>query len=162
MHRLCHTLVHEARRGGRVIKTCVHAHLENRLDTATFLADQQSIRVLENHFTGSVGVVPEFVFQTLQQQRIDRAVGQEARHEEAGQAPRRLRQHQECIAHRGREEPLVTGEPILQSRAPRRGRDSARCVGTDIGAALLLRHAHAHQRALLVPRRCEPRVILTR
>ncbi len=88
-----------------------------------FLADAHGIGVVELDLRRGVGAVAELVLQPLEMQRVDRAVGPKARHEETGQPARRLRQHQERVAHRRRHEPFVAGD-----RGSRRRRGSARVV----------------------------------
>ena len=44
-------------------------------------------------------MVPEFVLEPLQEHSVAGAVGQHARQEEAAQPARRLRKHQEHVAH---------------------------------------------------------------
>src|SRR5213595_374387 len=83
------------------------------------------------------------------------AVGREAGHEEAREAPVRLGEHEEPVAHRGREEPLVAGDLVLAPRtAAVQWRGGGR-VRAHVRAALLLRHPHTAPRALLVRRRDE-------
>ena len=72
--------------------------------------------------------------------------GAKARHEETGQPVIGLRQHQERVAHRRRHEPFMPGDAIGVAVALR-----ARHVGADVGAALLLGHAHAQRHAALCP-----------
>ena len=70
----------------------------------------------------------------------------------------RLREDEERVAHRRRAEPLVAGELVL-AVADRLG---ARRVGADVGAALLLGHRHAAERAALPGRRAQAGVVLER
>ena len=71
-----------------------------------------------------------------------------------------LRQDEERVAHRRRAEPLVAGELVLGAGAAavQRRRDGG--VGADVGAALLLGHRHAAERALLVGRGHEPLAVV--
>jgi hypothetical protein len=132
------------------------------MDATTLLANQQAVGLLEDHLARGVGMIPQLVLEALQQQRIDRAVRQKARHKKTGQPTGGLCKHQEGIAHRRRQKPLVPGEAVFQSGAPGRHGHGAWCVGADIGATLFLGHAHAHQRAALVGRRRETGIVLTR
>ena len=157
---LSHALAHEARGGDRIVEPGVDPHFQYRRDTPTFLSYEQPVSRLEFHFARGVGMVSELVLQALQTQRVDAAVGNEARHEETRQTGGRLCEHQEGIAHRSREEPFVSGEAIFAARPASAGGHGARRVGTHVRAALLLRHAHAHERALLVGGRDESRVVL--
>ena len=61
-----------------------------------------------------------------------------------------LGEHQEDVVHRRRGEPLVPVQGVLAVDA---GRPRLGDVGADVGAALLLGHAHAGQRAALLGRR---------
>ena len=90
---------------------------------------------------------------------VQRAVRQPARQEEAGQACRGLREHQKGVAHGCAEEPLVAGQ--AKARAPGIAAIGlgARGVGADVGAALLLRHAHAHGDGCLAFHGDEARVV---
>ena len=75
-----------------------------------------------------VGAVAELVLQALDADRVARAVGQQARHEEARQARRRSGRAPGCASHmRRREEPLVAGEPV-RSPQPAPPIGSARVV----------------------------------
>src|SRR5207237_8828630 len=118
-------------------------------------ADEMGERRLELHLAGSVAPVPELVLEPLQAEAVLRPVREHARQEEAGEPPRGLREDQESVAHRRRAEPLVTGEPV---RAP--GRLGASGVRADLRAALLLGHRHADERAPLLRRGQEPRLVL--
>ena len=119
----------------------------------------QACARLELHLRGRIGAVAELVLEPLEGQRVDAAVGQEARHQEAGEPARRLRQHQEGVAHGRRHEPLVPGDQVLGPRpAVARGRRRGG-VGAHVGAALLLRHAHADGDAALGGRRLEALVV---
>ena len=124
-------------------------HLDDGGHAAPFLADQPGVRGLELHLRGGIGAVAELVLEPLEAQRIDAAVGQEARHQEAGKPARRLRQHQEGVAHRRRHEPLVAGDDVFRARPAGARRHGGRGVGAHVGAALLLGHAHADGDAAL-------------
>ena len=69
---------------------------------------------------GSVGAVAELVLEALQAERIDLPVRPKSRHQETGQPARRLRQHQERVAHRRRHEPFVAGDAIAFAGRHRR------------------------------------------
>ena len=105
---------HQARRADRAVEPRAGHHLDDVGDAAAFLADQPAVRLLELHLRGGIRAVAELVLQPLQAQRIDGAVRQEARHQEAGEAARRLRQHQEGVAHGRRHEPLVPGDDVFR------------------------------------------------
>ncbi len=88
---------------------------------------------------------------------VDAAIRREARHEEAGQSALRLREHKERVAHRRRHEPFVPGDAIRVTIAFGTGD-----IGPHVGAALFLRHAHAHGHAALLPPRREGRIVSPR
>ena len=110
-------------------------------------ADQPAMRVLEFDLRGSIRLVADLVLEPLDAHRVAGPVGQPARHEETGQSAGRLRENQVRIDLRTGEEPFVPGDYVLAVRTGRR-RDCG--VGADIGSALLFRHAHAHERAVLL------------
>ena len=76
-----------------------------------------------------------------------------------GQPVGRLREHQEHVVHRRRGEPLVPVQGVLALDA---GRPRLGDVGADVGAALLLGHAHAGERAALLGDRPDARVVRRR
>ncbi len=90
---------------------------------------------------------------------MTRAVRQHARHEEAAQAAGRLRQHQERVAHRRREEPLVAGDAEALAPVVLAVGHGLAGVGAHVRAALLLGHAHAHGQAGLVAPGLQGRVV---
>ena len=110
---------HQAGRAHRAVEPRARHHLDDGRHAAALLADQPGVRSLELHLGGGIGAVAELVLEPLEAQRIDGAVGQEARHQEAGEAARRLRQHQEGVAHGRRHEPLVPGDAGTRRRARR-------------------------------------------
>jgi hypothetical protein len=109
-------LPHQAAGAQRAVEPRHRAHLEDLRDAAAFLADQPGRRAVELDFGAGVGLVAQLVLQALDADRVAAAVGQHARQEQAAQAGRGLRQHQEGVAHRRREEPLVAGDAV--ARAP--------------------------------------------
>ena len=115
---------------------------------AAGLPHQPARRAVELDLAGGVGPVAELVLQTLHVEHVAAAVGQHPGDDEAGDALVELGQHQEQVAHRRRREPLVAGQPV---GAVRLG-DRAGGVGPDVGAALLLRHAHAGDEPALAGR----------
>ena len=56
--------------------------------------------------------LPSLSFSRSSRIALTRAVGKEARHQEAGEPALRLRQHQEGVRHRRGEEPFVPGDAI--------------------------------------------------
>ena len=104
-------------------------------------------RRLELDLAGRVRAVAELVLEPLDVDRVALAVGREARQEEAGDAALGLREHEERVAHRRRAEPLVAGDLVLGAGAAAVERPRRRGVGAHVGAALLLGHRHAAERA---------------
>ena len=101
--------------------------------------------------------LPSLSLRRCKRSALTEAVGPKARHEEAGEPARRLRQHQEGVAHRRGEEPFVADDGIAVAiRRRRRG------VGAHVGAALLLGHAHAERHAGFFPPRPKCRVVAAR
>ena len=87
---------------------------------APFGADALGIGAVEFDLGGGVRLVAELVLQALEADRVLAAVGPVARHQIAGEPARRLRQHQEGIAHRRRHEPFVAGDlDMIAVPAPR-------------------------------------------
>ena len=160
MHRLRHRLTHDPGGAERAVEPRIIAHLENRRDAASLIAQPECPRAGELDFRAGVGAVAELVLEALQAERIERAVGREARQEEAGHAAGCLGRDQESVAHRRRQEPFVADQPVLAVAAgQRRG---ARRIGAHIRPALLLGEAHADQRAGLGGERREAAVVAAR
>ena len=130
---------HDAGRGQRAIETRQRHHVEDGADAGIGVAEQEAERIVEFDFGRGVGTVADLVLQPLELQAVRRAIFQQARDEEAAHAFLRLRQHDEGVAHRRRHEPFVAGEAV-DAFADLFG---SRLVGAHVGAALLLRHAHA-------------------
>ncbi len=129
-------------------------HLDDGAHAAALLADAPREGLCELDLRRRIRAVAELVLQPLEMQAVDRAVRAEARHQETGQPARRLRQHQERVAHRRRHEPFVPGDGVAL-----RGGNRGRGIGAHVGAALLLGHAHAERDGVLLPPRDEARVI---
>ena len=81
--RLGERLVHQARARGRAVQARVHAHLEDHRHAAAFFAEQRRMRLLKLDFGARVRAVAELVFQSLDANGVQRAVGTVARQEEA-------------------------------------------------------------------------------
>ncbi len=73
-------------------------------------------------------MVAELVLQALDVEGVAAAVGQDARHQEAGQALVGLGEHEEEVGHRRRAEPLVAGQLVLRRRRPLRSAGRATVV----------------------------------
>ena len=137
--RLGERRAHRGRRAQHAVQPGGVDHLDDRRDPAARLAHQPARRPVELHLAGGVGPVAELVLEPLHAEHVAAAVGQHPRDEEAGHALVELRQHQEQVAHRGRGEPLVPGQPVAAVGLG----DGAGGVRPDVGAALLLGHPHA-------------------
>ena len=107
-------------------------------------------------------MVAELVLQALDVKRVASAVGQDPRHQEAGDALVGPREHEEDVGHRRRAEPLVPDDLVLGAGAAavQRMRDGR--VRAHVRAALLLGHRHPGDRAALLARRDQPRVVAAR
>jgi len=134
---------HQPRRGHGAIEPGQRHHFHDAGNAAAFLADHPAVRRLKFHLGGGVRAIAELVLEALEAQRIDAAVRQNSRQQEAAEPSRRLRQHQKCIAHRCRHEPFVAGDQILAAGPAGGHRLRPRGVGAHVGAALLFGHAHA-------------------
>src|SRR3954468_11663796 len=108
---------HAGRGPKRAVEASVIDHFDDRRDAATLLADEPRPRPAELHLRRGVGPVAELVLQSLKVNAVALAVRGEPRHEEARQPAGSLRKHQERVAHRRGEEPLVTGDLILGTGA---------------------------------------------
>ena len=146
MDRLRQRHAHDAgRRKGAIEPRELH-HVDDGAHAPALLAHAPSKGIVELDLGGGVGAVAELVLEALEVQRVDRAVRTKARHEKAGEPARRLRQHQERVAHGRRHEPFVAGDAVAFTRGLR-----ARGVAAHVGAALLLGHSHAERDADLLP-----------
>ena len=150
---------HQAGGAERAVQPRQRPHGQDLRHAAPLLADEPGERAVELHLRAGVGVVAELVLQSLDRDRVDRAVGAPARQEQAAQTLRRLRQHQEGVAHRRREEPLVACEAEAPPPGVLAVGLGARGVRANVRAALLLGHAHAHRQGGLGRRRGEARVV---
>ncbi|MCG3188672.1 MAG: hypothetical protein LKCHEGNO_00797 [Burkholderiaceae bacterium] len=153
-------LAHQARGAERTIEPRDRAHRQDLRHAAAFVADAPRHRVVELDLAAGVGLVAQLVFQPLDAQHVGRAVGQPARHEVAAQPAGGLREHQEGVAHRRRQEPLVAGDAHALAPGVAAVGFGARGVGTHVGAALLLGHAHAERDRGLARHRDIARVVL--
>src|SRR5690349_24459259 len=91
----------------RIVEPRIHAHFEDRGHAAPWLADQHAVRIVKLDLARRVRTISELVLESLQAERVERAVRQHARHEEARESARGLRQDEKAVAHRRRKEPLV-------------------------------------------------------
>src|SRR3546814_8889950 len=98
-----------------------------------FLADEPAVRPLQLDLRGGIGAVAELLLQALQAQRVYRAVGQEARHQETGEPALRLGQHEEAVAHWRGEEPLVADQDVRLARPRGTGGLGAGGIGAHVG-----------------------------
>jgi hypothetical protein len=126
---------------------------ENLRYAAALVADQPAGRAVELDLGACVGAIAELVLQPLHGHCVDPLacpVGQPARHEETAQALGRLCQHEERVAHRRREEPLVPGDPVAASPEVFARGLGPRRICAHVGATLLFGHAHAERDRTLV------------
>ena len=125
---------HQPGGGDRAVEPRARHHLDDGRDAAALLADQPRrarlrTRPRRRHSSGCRACPSG-----AGRQRVDAAVGQEARHQEAGEPARRLRQHQEGVAHGRRHEPLVAGDRGIRrpARRCRRARPSSSLARTSV------------------------------
>ena len=83
------------------------------------------------------------------------SIRQQARNKKAGEARRRLSQHQMSIALRYREKPFMTDQMIKAFCAFLRSRR----VAQDIGPALLFRHPHPDKQPAFLITRHKVRIV---
>ena len=150
----------QPRRGAEhAIETRQGDHFDDRRHAAAFLADHPGESAAQLGFAGGVGGVGAFFLQPQHLHRVFFAVGPPARQQETGQAARRLRQGQEKVAHRRRNEKLVSDQFIGLAWPLDRNREGASRVGANVRASLFFGHGHAERQALLLGRRDIARVI---
>ena len=129
-------------------------HPDDRRHPGSFVADERAPRPVELDLAGRVGPVARLVLEPLDADRVASAVRAPTGNGEARQSGGSLSEHQEQIAHRRRAEPLVAGEDVSVIC---RGRPGG--VGAHVAAALLLRHRHPGERAVLAGCRLVPPVV---
>ena len=132
-------------------------HLDDGAHARALGTDALGPGAVEFDLRRGVRLVAELVLQALEADGVLAAVRPVARHQIAGEARRRLGQHQESVAHRRRHEPFVAAD--LDMVAVRHGLGD---VGAHVGAALALGHAHAQGHAGLFPPRQRPRIVFAR
>ena len=131
-------------------------HLDDRRHAAAGLANHLRPGAEQLDLRGGVRAVAELVLQTLDVHRVARPVGQDARHQKAGQTlggaigRLGLGEHEEDVGHRRRAEPLVASELILGSGSATVERPGVGRVRAHVRAALLLGHRHAGDRRALL------------
>src|SRR6185437_9584075 len=157
MHRLRHRLPHQAGGADGAVEPRVIAHLDDGRDAAPLLADQFGIGAVEFDLARGVRFVAELVLEPVDVDRVALAVRRPARHQETAQALRRVGEDEEGVAHRRRHEPFVTVKPEAAVSGLGAGD-----VGAQVGAALVLGHAHADERGSFLARRAEMRIVVVR
>src|SRR5829696_4824737 len=150
--RLGDAAAHPARAADDAVEPRVRDHLDDRRDAAALFPEQPRLGAAELDLAGRERARAELVLQALDLE--PRA----ALDDEAGEPARSLREDEEDVADRMRAEPLVAGQ--LEHAVA--GRFGASRAGADVGAALLLRHRHAAERAALVVGQRQPRLPLGR
>ncbi len=154
VQRLRQAGAHHSGAGDDDVEAREMRHLDQRGDAAALGADQVRAGIAEFDFGRRVRAVADLVLEALDVKRVARAVGQRARHEEAGHPVVETREGEEAVAHRRRAEPLVAGQQEGPAVAPR-----DRAVGTQVRAALLLGHRHADGGAGFLSDRQRARVV---
>ena len=110
--RLGQSLPHQSGRADCEVESRQVCHLDDGADTAPLLAQHDGMEPVELDLAAGIRLVAALVFKPLQLEPVAAAVGEPSGRQEAGQALVSLRQSQEQVAHRHREEPLVSGEEI--------------------------------------------------
>ena len=149
-------VAHQRGRAEHAVEAGGGDHLDDRADAAALVAQPPGERAVELDLRRRVGAVAELVLEPDDVEPVAAAVGQRARHHEAGQPALGLREHEEDVVHRRGREPLVPVQGVLAVDA---GRPGLRHVGADVGAALLLGHAHPGEGAGLVGDRPDAGVV---
>ena len=108
--RLAEAEAHLAGRGDGAVEPRQVHHLDDGAHARALGADALGIGAVEFDFRRGVRLVAELVLQALEADGVLAAVGPVARHQIAGEARRRLGQHQERVAHRRRHEPFVAAD----------------------------------------------------
>ena len=163
MYRLCYCLPHQGRGSDRAVVTRALYHLNDGADAPSLFTEHQAPGLDKLHFARCIGFIANFVLQALDIEPVSSVIRTPSREQEATQPIFRIGKRQEGIRHRGRAEKLVPREDV---RSPGPGFGALRSclcrVGAHIGAALLLRHEHAHSDAFLLFRRNIPEVVFLR
>ena len=134
-----------ADRGGRAeqaVEPRVVDHPDDRLDAAALLADEAARDGVELDLRRGQRARAQLVLEPLDPEAGLAALAAGALDQEAGEALVGLGERQEDVARGVGAEPLVAGD----LPGPVAGRDRARGVGADVGAALLLGHRHPGDR----------------
>jgi len=150
---------HAARGADHAVEAGHGHHFDDGRHAAPFLAHHPGQGAAQFGFAGGVGGVAHLLFQALHLHRVLAAVRPPARQQEARESARRLRQHQEGVAHRRRDEELVAHQLVGLAGAFRAQRQGARGVGAHVRAALLFGHGHTDGEALLLLGRHIARVV---
>ena len=100
-------LPHQRRRTDQAILAGQCHHLQDGCDAATFLTDRPRQRSFEFDFATGVAPVTQLVLQALDPVGISSSIRRKTRQQEATEPAGCLRQYQEGIAHRRRQEPFV-------------------------------------------------------
>ena len=141
MHRLGRAPAHRAGGADQAVQAGVVDHPDDRRHPAALLAHQPAAHAVELDLRRGQRARAELVLEPLDPEAGVAALDQEAR-----QPLRRLGEREEHVARRVGAEPLVAGD-LVGAVGLRLG---AGGVGADVGAALLLGHRHAGQRARVV------------
>jgi len=162
MHGLGQTRAHHAGRRQRAVEPGQRHHVENGAHALAFAAEQEAECIAELNLGRRVGAVADLVLQPLQPQAVEAAVLKDAGHQKTAQLvarfPAALGQHDKGVGHRRGQEPFVPREPVDALA----GACRLALIGADIGAALLLRHAHADDDAGFLHGRAMARIIAAR
>ena len=149
VQRLRHRCALAGRGTDHAIEARHRHHLDDGANATTFLAHHPRQRAAQLGLARRVRDVAHLALQSQHLHRVLAAVGPPTRQQEARQPAGRLRQHQERIAHRRRDEILVADELVGSARTLGVHRVRTGGVGAHVRAALLFGHRHADRQALL-------------
>ena len=139
----------------RTVKTGQTAHFENLPDAITLFPDQPAAGIEKLGFAAGIRAVAQFIFQPFQMYAVTLAIRQQARNKKAGEARRRLSQHQMSIALRYGEKPFMPNQMIKAFGCLlRTGR-----IAQDIRSPLLFRHPHADKQPAFLISRYQMRIV---
>ncbi len=127
---------HQRRRAQHAVEPRVHDHLQDRPHPSSLVAHQPRDRAVERDLGRRVRAVAELVLQPL-----DPEPGLWPLEQEAREPGRRLREHEERVAHRCGAEPFV---PVQQPHIAVLSRHGLVCA--HVRTALPLRHRHPAER----------------
>ena len=156
VHGMLQGLPHHGGRAHHAVQPRQRHHLQYRRDPTPRLAHATRHRPVELDLAGGIAPVAELVLEALDAHVILGTVVQITGQQEAGHPGILLRQHQMRVAGRRRKEPFVADDLELSVAQL----ICARGIAANVGAPLLLGHAHADLHAVLAQARQWARIVL--